>query len=185
MSKNFRNILLTTLLVLSLLISGCAQKPETSEYKNPIAIVETSMGSFEIELFLDKAPNTANNFINLTKKGYYNNLTFHRVIPNFMIQTGDPNGDGTGGPGYAILDEFGEGLVHDKPGVVSMANRGPNTGGSQFFITTVPTPWLNGKHAIFGQVIKGQEVVDAISLVERNSRDKPITPVVIKSITIK
>jgi cyclophilin family peptidyl-prolyl cis-trans isomerase len=136
-------------------------------------------------LFEDKAPNTTANFIKLAEKGFYNNITFHRVIPNFMVQTGDPRGDGTGGPGYVIKDEFGPGLKHDKPGMLSMANAGPNTGGSQFFITTVPTPWLDGKHAIFGKVVKGQEVVNNISMVRRNSQDKPLTPVVIKSIKIQ
>lgn len=152
---------------------------------NRHAIIETSMGTIDVELFEDKAPITTANFIKLAQSGFYDNLTFHRVIPNFMVQTGDPKGDGTGGPGYAIKDEFGAGLKHNKPGILSMANSGPNTGGSQFFITTVPTPWLDGKHAIFGQVVKGQEVVDNISMVKRNSQDKPLTPVIIKKITIK
>jgi peptidyl-prolyl cis-trans isomerase A (cyclophilin A)/peptidyl-prolyl cis-trans isomerase-like 1 len=143
------------------------------------------MGTIEVELFEDKAPITTANFIKLSQQGFYNNVTFHRVIPNFMVQTGDPKGDGTGGPGYYIKDEFGQGLNHSKPGTVSMANAGPNTGGSQFFITTVPTPWLDGKHAIFGQVVKGQEVVDNISMVPRNSQDRPLTPILIKKITIK
>ena len=152
--------------------------------KNRHAIIETSMGVVDVELYEDKAPLTTGNFIKLAEKGYYNNLTFHRVIPNFMVQTGDPKGDGTGGPGYVIKDEFGPGLKHNQSGMLSMANAGPNTGGSQFFITTVPTPWLDGKHAIFGHVVKGQDVVDNISMARRNSQDRPITPILIKKITI-
>ncbi len=171
------------------IIAGCVNSKNNNtgeETKmNRHAIIETSMGTVEAELYEDKAPNTTANFIKLSQSGYYNNVTFHRVIPNFMVQTGDPKGDGTGGPGYMIKDEFGPGLKHNQSGRLSMANAGPNTGGSQFFITTVPTPWLDGKHAIFGQVVKGQDIVDKISMVQRNSQDRPSTPILIKKITIQ
>jgi len=168
-------------------ITGCSKGNTEDKMANTNrhAIIETSMSNIDVELFEDKAPNTTANFIKLAEKGYYNNITFHRVIPNFMVQTGDPKGDGTGGPGYTIKDEFGPGLKHDKAGILSMANAGPNTGGSQFFITTVPTPWLDGKHAIFGQVVNGQDIVNKISMVSRNSQDRPLTPIVIKKITIR
>ena len=152
---------------------------------NRHAFIETSFGNIEIELFEDKAPITTANFIKLCEKGFYNNVIFHRVIPNFMVQTGDPKGNGTGDPGYTIKDEFGIGPKHNKPGILSMANSGPNSGGSQFFITTVATPWLDGKHAIFGQVVKGQDIVEKISKVNRNFQDRPLNPIIIKKITIK
>ena len=125
-------------------------------------IVKTSKGDIEGTLFASKAPITVANYLNLAKRGYYDGLTFHRVIPNFMIQGGDPDGTGGGGPGYTFEDEVKTGLKHDKPGIFSMANRGPGTNGSQFFITHVPTPWLDGKHTVFGEVTKGQDVVNAI-----------------------
>lgn len=151
---------------------------------NPIAVFETTKGRFTIELFLDKAPITAQNFIDLTNKGFYNGIIFHRVIDGFMIQGGDPNGNGTGGPGYTIPDEFGEGLAHSSAGYLSMANAGPNTGGSQFFITLDATPWLDGKHAVFGKVLEGMDVVRAIGKVPTFS-DRPLTPVIIKKLTIQ
>jgi cyclophilin family peptidyl-prolyl cis-trans isomerase len=151
---------------------------------NRHALIETSMGTVEVELLEDKAPLTTGNFVKLVEKGFYNGLIFHRVIPKFMVQTGCPKGTGTGGPGYMIRDEFGPGLKHNKPGILSMANAGPNSGGSQFFITTIPTPWLDGKHAIFGQVVKGQEIVEKMSNVPRNGMDKPLTPIVIKKIEL-
>lgn len=126
------------------------------------ATLETSKGNIEIELTPDKTPVTVANFANLVQRGFYNGLTFHRVIADFMIQGGDPLGTGTGGPGYKFRDEFDSSLKHDKPGILSMANAGPGTNGSQFFITHVPTPWLDGKHSVFGHVTKGQEVVDSI-----------------------
>ncbi len=152
---------------------------------NRHATFNTTLGDIEVEFFEDKAPITTANFIKLAQSGFYNNIIFHRVIPNFMVQTGDPDGDGTGGPGYHIKDEFGPGLKHNVPGILSMANSGPNTGGSQFFITTVPTPWLDGKHAIFGHVVKGQDIVNKISLAQRDRNDKPLTPIVIKKIEVK
>ena len=153
--------------------------------KRPVAAFTTSMGNFRIELYSDLAPNTVNNFISLAKKNFYDGVIFHRVIDGFMIQGGDPTGTGMGGPGYKIDDEFGEGLKHNAKGILSMANAGPNTGGSQFFITLVPTPWLDGHHAIFGHVIEGMDVVEAIGHTETNRQDRPIKPVVIQSITIE
>ncbi|MDR1650095.1 MAG: peptidylprolyl isomerase [Synergistaceae bacterium] len=152
--------------------------------ERPAAVFETSVGTFKAELFTDLAPLTAGNFIELAEKGFYNGVIFHRVIDRFMIQGGDPTGTGTGGPGYTISDEFGEGLKHDKPGILSMANAGPNTGGSQFFITLVPTPWLDGKHAIFGAVVEGMDIVEAIGKTPTGPRDKPAVDVVMKSVAI-
>ena len=126
--------------------------------------MHTTKGDIRLKLFPDKAPLTVLNFVNLSKRGFYNGLTFHRVIPNFMIQGGDPAGNGTGGPGYKFKDEFSPDLKHSKPGILSMANSGPGTNGSQFFITHVPTPWLDGKHTIFGEVVDAQDqkVVNSI-----------------------
>jgi peptidyl-prolyl cis-trans isomerase B (cyclophilin B) len=128
------------------------------------ATIKTTKGDIRLTLFPDKAPLTVLNFVNLAKKGFYDGLTFHRVIPNFMIQGGDPLGTGAGGPGYRFKDEFSKDLRHDKPGMLSMANAGPNTNGSQFFITHVPTPWLDDKHTIFGAVVDAQDqkVVNSI-----------------------
>jgi len=127
-----------------------------------VATIVTKKGTIRIQLHDDKAPRTVANFERLAAKGFYDGLTFHRVIPDFMIQGGCPKGDGTGDPGYSFADEFHPELKHDGPGVLSMANAGPNTNGSQFFITHVATPWLNGKHSVFGHVLEGQDVVNAI-----------------------
>ncbi|NLS91858.1 MAG: peptidylprolyl isomerase [Planctomycetaceae bacterium] len=127
-----------------------------------VATFVTAKGTIRIELFEDKVPKTVANFEKLSGDGFYNGLTFHRVIADFMIQGGCPKGTGTGGPGYTFEDEFHKDLKHDAPGILSMANAGPNTNGSQFFITHVPTPWLDGKHSVFGRVLEGQDVVDAI-----------------------
>jgi peptidyl-prolyl cis-trans isomerase B (cyclophilin B) len=127
------------------------------------ATFKTSKGVIEIDLTPEKTPITVLNFVNLVDRGYYNGLSFHRVIPNFMIQGGDPFGNGTGGPGYKFGDEIDPSLRHDRPGVLSMANAGPGTNGSQFFITHLETPWLDGKHAVFGFVTTGQDVVNAIA----------------------
>ncbi len=127
-----------------------------------IATIVTSRGAIRLQLDAEKAPNTVANFEKLVVKGFYNGLKFHRVIPDFMVQTGCPQGTGTGGPGYTFKDEFHKDLKHSGPGILSMANAGPNTNGSQFFITHVATPWLDGKHSVFGRVIEGQNVVDAI-----------------------
>jgi len=126
------------------------------------ATINTSKGPIEISFYDAEAPVTVANFLNLTKRGYYNGLSFHRVIPGFMIQGGDPDGMGTGGPGYNFKDEFSPSLKHSTPGILSMANRGPGTNGSQFFITHVPTSHLDGKHTVFGKVSKGQDIVDSI-----------------------
>jgi cyclophilin family peptidyl-prolyl cis-trans isomerase len=126
------------------------------------ATLETNRGTIVLKLYATQAPITVNNFVCLAQDGYYDGVTFHRVIKDFMIQGGDPTGTGRGGPGYTFRDEFDPKLKHDKPGVLSMANAGPGTNGSQFFITHVPTPWLNGKHSIFGQVVQGQDVVNTI-----------------------
>ncbi len=126
-------------------------------------IIKTEKGDIHATVFADQTPLTAASFLNLAKRGYYNGVAFHRVIANFMIQGGDPTGTGSGGPGYRFEDECKPELKHDKPGILSMANAGPGTNGSQFFITHLPTPHLNGKHTVFGEVTKGQEVVNAIS----------------------
>jgi peptidyl-prolyl cis-trans isomerase B (cyclophilin B) len=128
-----------------------------------VATIETSQGKIRLELFDDKVPKTVANFEKLANQGFYNGLKFHRVIKDFMIQTGCPRGTGTGGPGYTFADEFHPELKHSGPGILSMANAGPNTNGSQFFITHVATPWLDGKHSVFGKVIEGQDVVNKIA----------------------
>jgi peptidyl-prolyl cis-trans isomerase A (cyclophilin A) len=151
---------------------------------NKIAEFNTNKGKFKVELFIDKAPLTVGNFIKLVNKGFYNKLIFHRVIPNFMIQGGCPHGNGRGGPGYTIKDEFYPDLKHNSRGILSMANAGPNTGGSQFFITVAPAPWLDKHHSIFGKVVEGMDVVDIISKVDKDRNDKPIKDVVINDITI-
>ena len=146
---------------------------------------ETSEGDFTVELFDDQAPKTAKNFADLAEKGYYDGLIFHRVIAGFMIQGGCPQGTGTGGPGYQIKDEFHKDLHHDTKGILSMANAGPNTGGSQFFITLAPTPWLDNKHAIFGRVTEGLDVVDRIGSVPTGRNDRPVKDVTMNRVTVK
>ncbi len=123
---------------------------------------QTSKGDIVVELFAQQVPNTVNNFVFLAREGYYDGTKFHRVIRDFMVQGGDPTGTGRGGPGYSFRDEFDSKLRHNKAGILSMANAGPNTNGSQFFLTTVPTPWLDGKHAVFGQVVEGLDVLLSI-----------------------
>lgn len=142
------------------------------------------MGTVKLELFATETPVTVQNFMKLCKNGYYDNLTFHRVIDGFMIQGGCPRGDGTGGPGYAIKDEIAANLKHNAPGMLSMANAGPNTGGSQFFITLAPTPWLDGKHTVFGKVKEGMDVVQSIGKVRTDKQDRPLEAVKIKSTKI-
>lgn len=130
--------------------------------KSYSATLHTEKGDIVVELFASKVPKTVNNFVFLAREGFYDGVSFHRVIENFMVQGGDPTGTGTGGPGYKFADEFDSTLKHDKPGVLSMANAGPNTNGSQFFITHVPTPWLDRKHSVFGQVTQGMDVLVSI-----------------------
>ncbi|MBI3313492.1 MAG: peptidylprolyl isomerase [Candidatus Omnitrophica bacterium] len=145
--------------------------------------IETSLGNIEAELYPQDAPKTVENFVTLTKKGFYDGIIFHRVIPDFMIQTGDPTGTGMGGPGYKFQDEFSS-KRHDSAGVLSMANSGPNTNGSQFFITDAATPWLDGRHSVFGKVTSGLDVVKAIARTPRGPNDKPVTPVAMKKVSV-
>lgn len=152
-----------------------------------VAKINTSMGDIEIQLFVDKTPKTVENFVGLADKGYYNGIIFHRIIAEFMIQGGDPTGTGTGGESYfggSFEDEFHEDLSHTGAGILSMANAGPATNGSQFFITLIPTPWLDGKHTVFGEVINGLDVVESIGKVE-TSFDKPLKDVVMNKVTIE
>jgi cyclophilin family peptidyl-prolyl cis-trans isomerase len=137
------------------------------------ARLDTDKGTIVIELFASEAPKTVNNFVFLAREGFYDGLIFHRVLNDFMAQGGDPTGTGTGGPGYKFEDEFHISLKHDKPGVLSMANAGPNTNGSQFFITHVPTPWLDKKHSVFGQVIQGMDVLMAIPARDPSKAGSP------------
>ena len=158
---------------------------ESAVVENRIAVFKTNKGIFEVELFEDKAPITTKNFIDLVEKGFYDGLIFHRIIDGFMIQGGDPNGNGTGGPGYHIPDEFDPELRHDDEGILSMANAGPNTGGSQFFITLAATPWLDNHHAVFGKVIHGMDVVHDIGHTKTGYADRPVHDVTIEKLTIK
>jgi peptidyl-prolyl cis-trans isomerase A (cyclophilin A) len=183
-----------------LLSAALGTAAETPEKKEPLyATLKTSMGDIVVQLFEDKAPKTVANFVGLAsgtkewtdpktgdkvKRPLYNGTIFHRVIPGFMIQGGDPLGNGTGGPGYRFEDEFNPDLRHSKAGILSMANAGPNTNGSQFFITTQATPFLDGKHSVFGEVVKGQEVVVAIAGVARDGRDRPAKDVVLREVVI-
>ena len=151
---------------------------------NRTATFKTSQGEFGIELFEDKAPATTGNFIKLVEQGFYSGLIFHRVIDGFMIQGGCPDGTGRGGPGYTIPDEFHPALTHESAGILSMANAGPNTGGSQFFITLAATDWLDGKHAVFGKVTSGMDIVKKIGSAPTAAGDRPATDVSIETVTI-
>jgi len=154
-----------------------------------VAVIKTNMGTIEIELYADQTPKTVENFVGLAKKDYYNGVIFHRVIDNFMIQSGDPTGTGRGGDSFwggKFADEIVPSLKHAVPGILSMANAGPNTNGSQFFITLVATPWLDGKHTVFGKVIAGMDVVSSIGKVQTSKPgDKPLKDVVMESVTIE
>lgn len=177
-----------------------AVQPPAKKGKPMFAVMETSMGTFKIKLFADEAPKTVENFVSLAegtkewtdpkngkkeKKSLYNGTIFHRVIPNFMIQGGDPLGNGTGGPGYRFADEFSPKLKHSKPGILSMANSGPGTNGSQFFVTVAATPWLDNKHSVFGEVVEGMDIVTKISETKTAPGDKPVQPVILKSVKIE
>ena len=169
---------------------GTPNFPDVSDVKG--AILHTSMGDIEIKLYSNLVPKTVGNFVGLSEGTIqwsgsgplYSNVLFHRVIKNFMLQGGDPEGTGRGGPGYRFEDEFHPELRHNKPGILSMANAGPGTNGSQFFITTVPTPHLDNKHSVFGEVVNGMDVVTAIENVPTGAADRPSTDVFLKSVTI-
>src|SRR5258707_2796962 len=149
------------------------------------ATLHTDAGAIVVELHDEDAPKTVENFRKLAADGFYDNLVFHRVIPDFMVQGGCPEGSGRGGPGYKFADEFHPELKHAKPGMLSMANSGPNTNGSQFFITVAATPWLDNKHTVFGEVVEGYDVVEKISKVPKNAGDRPSKDVKINSVTIE
>jgi cyclophilin family peptidyl-prolyl cis-trans isomerase len=179
-------------MILSLFISSniFSQKKETKKMTNDttVAVNKTNMGTIEIELFAKETPKTVENFVGLANKGYYNGVIFHRVIDNFMIQGGDPTGTGRGGEsiwGKKFNDEIDTSLVFDNEGLLAMANSGPNTNGSQFFITLAPTKWLNGHHTIFGKVITGMDVVKEIGKVAKNQMDRPLKDVIMESVTIE
>jgi len=199
-------LFISILFIISFALSEVKEKTinEKQVFKNLpkgyYAAIVTDFGTIVFELYEKQAPKTVKNFVDLAlgnkewiepntgqkvKKPFYNGLIFHRVIPNFMAQTGCPKGDGTGGPGYEFEDEFSDDLLFDRPGRVAMANRGPNTNGSQIFITVVPTPWLNKKHTIFGQVVRGLDVVEKIVSVPRDYRDKPLSPIYIRKVLVK
>lgn len=148
------------------------------------AVLDTNHGTIEIELFMDTMPLTAGNFRDLVQNGFYNGVIFHRVIPDFMVQGGDPTGTGMGGPGYTIKDEFSKNNRNDR-GTISMANAGPNTGGSQFFINIVDNNYLDRKHPVFGKVVKGMEIVDKISMAETDRNDKPRKDIMINTARIE
>ncbi len=151
---------------------------------NRIARFTTNQGEFKVELFEEKAPATTKNFIDLVEKEYYDGIVFHRVIAGFMIQGGCPSGTGTGGPGYTIDDEFHPKLKHDSEGMLSMANSGPNTGGSQFFVTLAPTAWLDGRHAIFGKVIEGLETIRTIGTTATGPGDRPLQEIAMEKVEV-
>ena len=156
--------------------------------KKYTATIDTSKGKIVLDLFAKEAPKTVNNFVFLAREGFYDGVTFHRVIPDFMIQGGDPTGTGSGGPGYTFEDEVDPQTnphKFDAPGILAMANAGPGTNGSQFFITVAPTPHLQGRHTVFGKVSQGQDVADKISRVPTGAQNKPSEPVVIESVTIE
>lgn len=179
---------------------GKAKDKGKAKGKPMFATIETSMGTFKVKLFADEVPKTVENFVGLAegtkewtdpktnkkeKKPLYNGTVFHRVIKKFMIQGGDPLGTGTGGPGYKFADEFHAKLRHSKPGILSMANAGPGTNGSQFFVTVVPTPWLDDKHSVFGEVVEGMDIVNKISEAKTQPGDKPVEPIILKSVKIE
>ncbi len=186
------NKLISYLFVLGFLVSGCAIAEEAPQAAPAEAVkadivkvkIETTMGDIYADLYAKEVPKTVENFTTLVKKGFYDGIIFHRVIPDFMIQTGDPEGSGMGGPGYQFEDEFSPNLTHDKAGVLSMANSGPNTNGSQFFITDAATPHLDGRHSVFGRVTQGIDVVKKIANAPRNRQDRPDTEIKMIKVTL-
>ena len=164
--------------------AAAAAETETTVVKIVKIKIETTEGDIYADLYAEDVPKTVENFVTLAKKGFYDGIIFHRVIPDFMIQTGDPEGTGRGGPGYSFADEFSPNLKHDVPGILSMANSGPNTNGSQFFITVAATPWLDGRHSVFGKVTQGFDVAKAISLASRDAGDRPVKTIRMKKVTV-
>ena len=181
------------LVAVSLLITACSSSsanpkvpPGAKSSGGKHATIETDKGPITLEFFEADAPKAVENFRLLAEHGYYDGVTFHRVVKGFMIQGGDPLGQGTGGPGFTFADEFHPKLRHSKAGILSMANRGPNTNGGQFFITLAPTPWLDNKHSIFGEIVEGMDIVEKIgSTPTSKPADRPLKPVTIQSVTIK
>lgn len=181
-------IVLAAIVSFSFFHFGHSEENRMTNKEQTVAIIETSAGSIEILLYPDIAPKTVENFLKHAENHYYDGTIFHRVIPKFMIQGGDPKGNGTGGEsiwGRSFEDEFKTDVKFTKPGLLAMANRGPNTNGSQFFITTAATPWLNQRHTIFGEVIKGYDVVQKIENTPTGPQDRPVTPQKIIKITVK
>ncbi len=176
------------LCVVSFLSYNKAYAGEDMSQARPIVVIETSQGTIEVQLYSDIAPKTVENFLGLAEKHYYEGTIFHRVIAGFMIQGGDPRGNGTGGEslwGGCFQDEFAPGAQFDRPGLLAMANRGPNTNGSQFFITTALTPWLNQRHTIFGEVVKGYDVVQKIEKTRVGPQDRPLEPQKVLKVYLK
>lgn len=175
-------------LFLGLFFNLPAQESQTVNKKESIVVLETNLGIIEAKLFSDVAPKTCENFLGLIQKKYYDGLIFHRIIKKFMIQGGDPTGTGAGGEsiwGKPFADECNAQLKFDRPGLLAMANRGPNTNGSQFFITTIATPWLNMKHTIFGEIVKGYDVVQKMEAAKTDVRDRPVEPIKILKAYVK
>lgn len=181
-----RKVFMVLCLMILVTIIGCDHVGNTK------IKIKTNLGEMEFELFDDKVPETAGNFKKLAKEGFYDGTRFHRIIKDFMVQGGDPLSKdvnarerwGTGGPGYTIKDEFSAELKHDKKGLLSMANSGPDTGGSQFFITLVPTPWLDGKHAIFGVITSGEDVLEKLGKVQTEAGDQPVEDVIVEKVEV-
>lgn len=185
---NWRKSTVFFLLMLALFTKLEGKENQKPMVNRPTVVMETTQGTIEIALMPDIAPKATENFLKLAEKNYYDGLTFHRVIKDFMVQGGDPTGTGAGGEsiwGSPFEDEFDVDVTFDRPGLLAMANAGPHTNGSQFFITTIATPWLSGRHTIFGEVVKGQDIVKKIENVETGPMDKPSTPQQILKITVK
>lgn len=185
-----KKLFIAAAIISGLFLAACSSSEiiKPKEKTMSVAVIKTNMGTIEIELFAKETPKTVENFVGLANKGYYNGVIFHRVIDGFMIQGGDPTGTGRGGEsiwGKKFNDEFVTTLKHDSAGVLSMANAGPNTNGSQFFITLAATPWLNNHHTVFGKVISGMDVVSAIGKVEKGAQDRPVKDVVMETVTIE